>query len=194
MKWLFAAVVVLSIASENASAPNRAESGLVNGVYSDSELGFRYVPPAQMRDVTLNDRAEMQRRAAVLHRSTVTDLLLAMSSGPDDTDPDWHSVGIETLSRASWPDVDDFHAETRMNASMARGALSVSENQRVTFSSQPFVATEFQLHEDSITKHAKVYTTIRRGRLISFAFSGNSPEQVDKMVETMKSLSFTGPN
>jgi hypothetical protein len=39
-----------------------------------------------------------------------------------------------------------------------------------------------------------VYTTIRRGKLLSFDFSGNSAEEVNKMAETMKSLSFTGPN
>ena len=78
-----------------------------------------------------------------------------------------------------------------MNASVARGGLSVGENQPEIFSNQKFVATQFEMHEGAVTKHATVYSTVCGDQLVSFAFSGNSAEEVTKEAETMKSLTFS---
>jgi hypothetical protein len=137
---------------------------------------------------------DMQKRAAAAHRTSSSALLLRLVTGSADTSPDWASLAVSTFNRASWSDVDDFHTETRMNASMARGALPVGDNKSVTFSNVVFVTTQFELHEGSITKHATVYTTIRKGKLLAFAFSGNSSDVVSKNADSMKSLSFSGPN
>jgi hypothetical protein len=193
MKWLLAAAFLFAACS-NASAQDSTESVLKSGAYSSPELGFRYVTPAAMRDITASAKAQIQERAAALHRISALVVLLAMASGPDDTASDWDSMGIQIFPRAAWSDADDYHAESLMNASVARGGLSVGPSQSVTFSNQKFVVTQFELHEGSLTKHATVYTTVRRGKLLSFDFSGNSVEQVNKMAETMKSLSFSGPN
>jgi len=193
MKWALAAVLLIAVCS-NASAQDSADGVLKSGIYSSSELGFRYAAPAAMRDTTASAQAQIQARVAALHRRSSSAVLLAMTSGPDDTASDWHSMGIETFARAAWPDADDFHAESLMNAAVARGGLPVGPNQSVTLSNQKFVVTQFELHEGAITKRATLYTTVRRGKLLSFDFSGNSAEEVNKMAETMKSLSFTGPN
>jgi len=194
MKWLFSAAVLLLIAAANASALDPAEDMLKNGVYSNADLGFRYTPPAKVQDITASARAQIQKQAAAAHHPTRFGLLLAMFFDEDDTAPDWLSIAIETLPRSVWPDLDDSHAESLMNASVVRGARSVGQNESATFSGQKFVVTRFELHEDSLTKHSTVYGTVRRGKLLSFAFAANATEPVDKMAETMKSLSFSGPN
>jgi hypothetical protein len=163
--------------------------------YTNTVLGFRYMPPLSLPlDQTSYARDEVQKRAEALHRTSGSAVLLRLVTGSADTSPDWASLFVSTFKRASWSDVDDFHAETRMNASMARGALPVGDNKSVTFSNVVFVTTQFELHEGSITKHATVYTTIRRGRLLAFAFSGNSPDVISKNADSMKSLSFSSPN
>ena len=81
-----------------------------------------------------------------------------------------------------------------MNASMARGALPVGDNKSVAFSNVVFVCTLLEMREGSITKHASVYTTIRSGKLLTFAFTGNSADNVSKIADSMKSLAFSGLN
>ena len=115
MKWALAAVLLVAACS-NANAQNSADGVLKSGIYSSSELGFRYAAPAAMRDTTASARAQIEARVAASHRRSSSALLLAMTSGPDDTASDWHSMGIETFARASWPDADDFHAESLMKA------------------------------------------------------------------------------
>ena len=164
---------------------------LEKGVYTNSTMGFRYNAPPGMVDITADARAQVQQRAAASHRASVFSILLALVSGPDDTSPDWHSMGIQAFPRTAFRGSDDLHAESLMNASVARGGLSIGPNQSVSFSNQHFVATQFEMHEGALTKHATVYTTVRDGDLLSFDFSGNSADQVAKMTDTMKSLSFS---
>jgi hypothetical protein len=195
MKRLILQEVLVLFAVLIAHAQDPALGVLTSDGYMNSVLGFRYTPPSSLTlDQTSTLRDDMQKRAAAAHRTSSSAVLLRLVSGPEDTAPDWASLYVATFSRASWPDVDDFHAETRMNASMARGGLPVGDNKSVTFSNVAFVCTQFKMQEGSITKHASVYTTIRREKLLTFAFTGNSADDVNKIADSMKSLTFSGQN
>jgi hypothetical protein len=129
---MLAALLLVAVCS-NASSQDSADGVLKSGVYSSSELGFRYAAPVAMRDTTASAKAQIEARAAALHCRSSLSVLLAMASGPDDTASDWHSVEIQTFARASWSDADDFHAESLMNAAVARGGLPVSLVNRLHF-------------------------------------------------------------
>lgn len=192
MKRTIALVVLAawSVVAQNAEFGELTASG-----YTNSPLGFHYVPPATLAlDQSAQARSDLQKLAAQTHRPVNTAILLRLLTGGADTSPDWVSLAVMTYSRASWADVDDFHAETRMNAAMARGASPAGENKPVTFGGVAFVASQFEMHEGAIAKHATVYSTVRRGQILSFAFSGNSAEAVSKDAESMKSLTFSGSN
>lgn len=194
MQWRWIGTALLLTLSANLNVAKLTDGVLRGGTYSNESLGLRYVPPNGMHDTTTAARASIRERAAASHRTSAFSLLLAMSSGPDDTARHWHSLGVEAFPRSEWADLDDYDAESLMNASVARGGLAVGQNAVLTFSRQKFVGTQFKFREGHLTKHATVYTTVRRGWLVSFAFSGNSEEQVNKEAETMKSLSVSGPD
>ena len=60
----------------------------------------------------------------------------------------------------------------------------------VVISGQSFAVSVFGMQEGPIKKGATVWTTVRKGKLLSFAFVANSPEQLETLTETMKSLQF----
>lgn len=72
--------------------PARAE-------FSDAVLGFRYTPPANLRDFTSMDKQLVQQKAAARGTTNTLTVLLSLRSGSDDTAADWRSVGIETYPR-----------------------------------------------------------------------------------------------
>jgi len=60
----------------------------------------------------------------------------------------------------------------------------------VVISGQNFTVSVFGLQEGAVRKGAVVFTTIRKGKLLSFAFVANSSEQLKKLTESMKSVQF----
>ena len=179
-------VAVCTVYAQSAELGALTASG-----YSNSVLGFRYTPPSSLvLDQTSQARDNLQKRAAELHPTSSSSILLRLISGGADTAPDWASLAVMTYNRASWSDVDDFHAETRMNATMAGGALPIGDKPSITFSGVMFAASQFEIRQGALTKHATVYSTVRRGKLLAFAFSGNSAEIVAKDADSLKSLSF----
>jgi hypothetical protein len=113
--------VALSLAVAGAAATQRDSSlspppGVV---YSNNSLGFRYRPLGGMQDETKSRRAKIQSRAESLRTTKTLDLLLAMSSGLDDTAPEWNSLSIEAYPRKAFSDLDDVSAEARMSAWVA---------------------------------------------------------------------------
>ena len=169
-----------------------AANSVENGTYENSTLGFHYTPPTGMRDTTSAGQEEIRKRAEARHTAKTLDLLLAMASGPDDTAPDWHAMAIETYPRTAWSNLNDFQAAAKMNVAVAGSrASAVGQTQRLTFSEQNFAVSRFELREGAIVKKAVVYTTVRQGKVLSFAFSGNSPQQVQAMTGSMKTLVFS---
>jgi hypothetical protein len=61
----------------------------------------------------------IRKGAEALHTTKILDLLLAMTSDPDNMSPNWSSLTIETCPRNMFPDLDDTSAEARMSALVA---------------------------------------------------------------------------
>ncbi len=92
-----------------------------------------------MMDETADARDSIRSRATALHTSNVFDVLLSLSSGTTDTDPDWYAVNIETYPRAKLSEPDDLAAAAKMNVSAAGTKASATGKPRqVTFSGQVF--------------------------------------------------------
>jgi len=160
--------------------------------YSNVDLGFSYAPPKEMRDETIGGRADIRARAEALHTTKTLDLLLAMSSGPDVTTPAWHSLMIETYPRQRFSNLDDTSAEGKMSAWVAGFSGSTEKPRSVVIGGQSFAVSVFSEQDGTITikKGAVVWNTIRKGKLLSFAFVANSPEQLRALAESMKTIQF----
>jgi len=159
-------------------------------VYSNKTLGFRYVLPKEMTDETRRSRTEVQRQAEALHTNKTLELLLTMSSGADDVVPGWHSLTIEAFPRRAFSDFDDTTAEAKMSAWVAHSHEERALPRSVVISGQEFAVSVFGMQEGTTRKGAVVWTTVRRGKLLSFAFVANSPEQLKKLTESMKGVQF----
>jgi hypothetical protein len=166
--------------------------GLVDGILSDPELGFRYTPPPKMFDETDAARESVRSRAAALNSHSVFDVILSMGSG-DDTDPDWIAVGIEAFARSNLSGLDDMAAAARINvlAAGARASL-IGTPQQATFAGKQFVVSDFEQKEPPLTKRARLYTTIVGSKFLSIAFSANQDENVQRIAKTMATLEFSG--
>lgn len=113
-----------------------------------------------------------------------------MSSGRDSNAPEWGSVTIETYPRNSVSEPDDVKAAARMNAWVAHSRDAMAQPRQVVISGQIFTISIFGLQEGNIKKGAVVWTTIRKGQLLSFAFAANSAQVLQRLTETMKTVKF----
>lgn len=168
----------------------RAQDEPRDHTYSSQELAFRYMPPGQMEDKTQHFREEIQKRAESSQARNKLHALLAMSTGGDDTDRNWGSVTIETYPRNAVTDQDDMQAEAKMNSWVAHSQEPYPVARPVVISGQQFAVSVFGVQEGTVTKGAVVWTTIRKGKLLSFAFAANSPEHLKALAESMKSVQF----
>jgi hypothetical protein len=158
--------------------------------YSNTSLGFRYVPPVEMRDKTERFRSQIQEQAKASGATQTLSALLAMSTGPDSAVPNWSSVTIETYPRSAVSEPDDAKAEAQMNAWVAHSKDARALPKSAVISGQSFSVSVFGLQEGTVKKGAVVWTTVRKGKLLSFAFAANNPEQLKALTETMKSVQF----
>ncbi|HKT87274.1 MAG TPA: hypothetical protein VJQ59_02475 [Candidatus Sulfotelmatobacter sp.] len=116
--------------------------------------------------------------------------LLAMSSGIDDGAKNWGSVTIETYPRKSASERDDVKAEIQMSGWVAHATGATTPPKFEVISGQRFAVSLFALQDGKIRKGAVVWTTVRRGKLLSFAFAANSPQRLKSLTESMKSVQF----
>jgi hypothetical protein len=183
---LLLALSILALWAQTERDPSRSAS-----FYQNAELGFRYTTPSEMRDKTERSRADMKEETEVLHASADVELLLSMSSGPDDMTAIWRSVTILAYPREAFGNLDDASAETKMNGWVGGpSGGSASASRKVLVSGQNFAVSVFGMQKGAVRKGAVVWTTIRKGKLLSFAFVANSPEQLTKLAESMKSVQF----
>jgi hypothetical protein len=113
-----------------------------------------------------------------------------MSSAPDATAADWQSLTIETYPRQEFGNLDDVSAETKMSAWVAGVSSSPGTPRSVVLSGQRFAVYVLGEREGTMKKGAVIWTTIRKGKLLSFAFVANSPQQLTRLAESMKSVQF----
>jgi hypothetical protein len=116
--------------------------------------------------------------------------LLAMSSGPDSSVPDWRSITIVSYPRNAVSEPDDAKAAGQMNAWVAHSKDTSVLPKSAVVSGQSFTVSVFGLQEGTVKKGAVIWTTIRKGKLLSFAFVANNPDQLKALTETMKTVQF----
>ena len=106
--------------------------------------------------------------------------------------------GIQCWEKSSvfttWPALSDAAATAKMN-SLAAGAkaTAIGPPQSAVISGRNFVASEFELNEPPLVKHAKIFTTNCKGQLVAFVFVSNSAAKISAMEESLKTLDFSKP-
>ena len=181
--------VILFLITWSAGA-QQTKSPVAGNVYSNASLAFRYTVPSGLQDKTERFKSQIQEQAGALRTTQTLTVLLAMSSGPNDKDPMWGSLTIETYPRDGVPDADDATAEAKMSAWVAHSKDPRALPRSVVISGQKFSVSVFGLQEGNVRKAAVVWTTVRKHTLLSFAFAANDPEQVKRLTESMKTLEF----
>jgi hypothetical protein len=180
-------VVCGAVAGQNTKC---RKSGLPN-IYSNSSLGFRYTPPRGMRDETEFLKTQIRKEEGNAGTAGVHNALLAMFSLEDGSDPNWRSLTVETYPRSAISDPNDASAEAKMSAWLAHSEdASATSNKSAVVSGQRFSVSVFAVQDGSVRKGAVVWTTVRQGRLLSFFFAANSPDQLKALAETMKTVEF----
>jgi hypothetical protein len=189
-KTLDAAILLLVLLGA-AIAQVKRDPPFLGNSYSNASLGLRYVPPGGMRDKTERFRLQIQEQANAQGTTQKLRALLAMSTGPDSDAPGWNSVTIETYPRSAVPEPDDAKTEAQMSAWVAHSKDASAMPKSVVISGQSFTVSVFALQNGTVKKGAVVWTTVRKGKLLSFAFAANSPEQLKALAETMKTVQFS---
>jgi hypothetical protein len=160
-------------------------------VFTDSQLGFRYTPPPNLRDLTEAGKQSIKQRAAAMGKTNTLTLLLSLLSGPDDTAVDWHSIGIESYPREKMRSVSDLDASRTFSQTVSGAGTETGQPTNVQIGGSNFVVSTFELREGQLTKHARVYTTVRNGQMLAFAFSANSADVLNGIVDSMKTFQPT---
>ena len=156
--------------------------------FTDSNLGFRYTPPPQMLDFTAIDRRTTRERAVAQGTTNTLTLLSSLRSGPDDTAADWRTIGIQTYPHEKFRRQNDRDASVKFSRSIAGNAKEVGQPSDVTIGNFHFVVSSFELREGQLTRRARVYTTVRKGLMLSLSFSANSLDTLDAIVSSMKTF------
>lgn len=181
MAYFFASLFVLSAQTKVGSAGTQ--------LYSDDDLSFHYARPSGMQDESESTRERMRAAAAERRSGRSLTLILALTNGQDESSPSWASLTIQTFPRSAVRDADDLIAERKMNAWVADLRLTTDVRQ-VVLSGQQFAVSAFGAQQGNLRRGVLVWTTVRKGKLLSFAFAANSPEQLEKLTESMKTLEF----
>jgi hypothetical protein len=95
-----------------------------------------------------------------------------------------------TYPRTAVSEPEDTKAAAQMNAWVAHSKDASALPKSLVLSGQRFTVSLFGLQEGRIKKGAAVWTTVRKGKLLSFAFAANSPEQLNRLTRSMKTLEF----
>ena len=169
-------------------AAGQSRTALSEGVYTNAMLAFRYTPPTGRHDKTGRFPPLHIQSQAGTPQTLAT--LLAMSSGPDSSVPDWRSITVVTYPRNAVSEPDDTKAAGQMSAWVAHSKGTSVLPKTTLVSGQSFTVSVFGLQEGTLRKGAVVWTTIRKGKLLSFAFAANSSDHLKRLTETMKTLEF----
>ena len=173
-----------------------------NFEFKTSALNIRYVPPPSMYDVTSLETKDALHQTSVNAETKNFKVLLSLKSSFDDNDSGWSSIRIESYPREKISEHDDF-AACQAFAKLAVGPVArLGKSSQESFGPFHFVVSESERHltEDlrskfgSDVKYFRVYTTIRNGQMIAFTFSANSFEVLDKITDSMKTLSTVQKN
>jgi hypothetical protein len=179
---------VIALAAQPATG-----SGLKDGVYYNAELALRYTPPQGTTDETADAQNAVRARAAAARTTNTFDVMLSLVSGPDDAAADWYSVAIETYPRSKFASLSDSAAEEKINkwAAGQEVVSAVGKPRRMSVAGADFLVSEFEHSDPSVQKHARVFSTIRNGKLLVIAFTVNASERMHGLAESIQSLQFS---
>lgn len=181
---LVAGAIVLSAGFAGAAGSDEKAAG---HPYTNTELGFTYTPPGGLRDLT--EALKESDSAGTRDVRVRFESLLRMFSGPDDQAPDWVSLGIATLPRGRNKDKgDDITAGFFTNHALGGGTTTKREVAKIA--GRDFSVSSFEKKEPPLTKYAIVYTLVHKEKFISFFFSGNDREAVQRLAKSMDTLKF----
>lgn len=167
---------------------------LAPSVFTDFTVAFRYTPPPNLYDLTEGGKQSIRERAKALGKTSTLNLLLCLASGPDDTASDWRAIAIQTYPREKMGRLSDHEASHSFSRTVAGTGSETGQPADVHVGDFDVVVSNFELHEGQLTKHARVYTTVRKGQLLSFAFSANSLDSLNRIVDSISSVRFVKPN
>ena len=184
----FICAITLLVACGLAQEPRRAPK-----VFIDHHLGFVFVPPSDMYDLTEIDRQAVQARAQKLGSTNTLNLLLSLRSGPDDTSSDWHSVGIETCPRVRLTEKSDEDALDHYSRRIATPGTPVGVPEIVEIQHTRFHVLRFEFHEAKLTKTARVYSAVIGDQALAIAFSANSDDVLNAVILSMQTFQVRSP-
>jgi hypothetical protein len=156
--------------------------------YTNADLGFTYTPPNGLRDLTkaLKESDSTRDQDGRVRFES----LLIMASGPDDRAADWVTLGIATLPRGRDKDKgDDVTAGFFTNNALGGGGAT-TKREIVKIAGRDFSVSNFEKKEPPLTKYAVVYTVVHKEKFISFFFSGNDRDKVNRLAKSMNTLKF----
>ncbi len=144
-----------------------------------------------MIDKTSAESRQARDHAASYNKRAAM-LLLDMSSTDGDTSPDWHQIWLFNFPRVGFQNLSDSAAESKLNVALAGPhANAVGQPQNETIAGHSFLVSEFQVSEPPLLKHGKIYTTICKMQLVSFALISNSAGPLKAMEDSMKTLELS---
>lgn len=175
----------------NGANSARAQKTAVSP-YTNGDLGFSYMPPSGLRDLT---DAAKANNAANRHDGEIQfKPLILMSSGPDDQAPDWVTVGITTFPRGRDKDKsDDVTAGFITNHSVGAGVLgggATTKREIVKIARRDFSVSYVEKKAPGLAKYAIVYTIVRKEKFLTFFFAGNEREKVQRLAKSLDTLKF----
>jgi serine/threonine protein kinase len=169
-----------------------------NFEFKDYALNIRYIPPPQMYDLTYVENLknkDTHEFNVILSLRSFDASLTSSFDGTDSGYSGWYSIRIESYPRQKINANDDFtacQAFAKLLVGPVSGVRKSSENNVGDFH---FFVFESHLTQDPGsnlrpgTRYFRVYTTIRAGQMIAFIFSANSSEMLDKITDSMKTVS-----
>ena len=181
-------ICVICVSCQSGTSAGELKSDAV----SIPDLGFRYLPPTGLKDKTTPEARQLRDHAST-YSAKAAEVILDLSSGADDSSPEWHQVWMFLFPRSLLPNLNDAAAEAKMNAAVAGpNSIPVGQPQPLTINGHGFLLSEFERKEPPLLKHARIYTTICKTQLVSFVFVSSSAEALKAMEESLKTLDFSG--
>lgn len=176
-------LIIIAWSCQNAAAATQGE------VFNVPDIGFHFVPPSGMIDRTSQSAREARNHAAT---NKTTSLILDLSSNEADTAPNWHRLWIIIRYRGQLANLSDVAAEEKMHTVLGGPkAIAVGKPKTSVLGGRAFVVSEFELNEPPLLKHAKLFTTICKGQILTLVLVSNSAAKVGAMEDSLKTLDFS---
>jgi hypothetical protein len=68
---------------------------------------------------------------------------------------------------------------------------AVGKPKHMSVAGADFLVSEFEHSDPSVQKNARVFSTIRNGKLLVIAFSANASERLNVVAESIQTLQFS---